>query len=395
MGCGFDGNLAAFESPLTEDLAFHQLALILSATFMCLSVSISCWLILDHALHYLKPYEQKHIIRILAVVPTYSILSFLSLLFYDKAVYLELLRSCYDAFAIASYFTLMCHYIAPSLHEQKEYFRNVRPKPWIFPLRNVAIPRSGLTWFNILYIGIFQFCVTRPLFAVIAFATQQTNLYCAYSSEPDKAHTWISLLQGAFVLVAMYCLSQFHKQLNEDLEAHKPALKLHCVKLVTFLCFWQNWLFGILAGQGVLRATPSIADVDILVGFPCMLICFEMTIFAGLYHWAFPYTPYDIDHQLRGSERPTNYTSAPHKAIVDAMNPWDYVKAAARGLRWLFHGVRHRRVDASYQDKEEEDSEKESELEYDTPQVVPGWKVVCTDPDELLHSTDRGPLRGV
>lgn len=329
------------------------------------------------------------------MIPTYSILSFLSLLFYEKAVYLELLRSCYEAFAIASYFTLMCHYVAPTLHDQKEYFRNVRPKPWMFPLRILAIPRSGLTWFNILYIGIFQFCVTRPFFAVIAFATHQTNLYCAYSSAPAKAHLWISLLQGAFVLVAMYCLLQFHNQLNEDLEAHKPALKLHCVKLVTFLCFWQNWLLGLLAGHGVLRATPSLAQLDILVGFPCVLICFEMTIFACLYHWAFPYTPYDIDHQLRGPERPTYYTSAPHEAIIDAMNPWDYAKAAARGLRWLFHGVRYRQDDASYQEEEDEDSEEESGLEYETPQLVPRCRGTCTDPDEHLHSVDHGPLRGV
>jgi hypothetical protein len=59
MGCGFDGSLIPFENLLTDALVFHQLALILSATFMCLSVNISCWLILDHALHYLKPYEQK------------------------------------------------------------------------------------------------------------------------------------------------------------------------------------------------------------------------------------------------------------------------------------------------------------------------------------------------
>lgn len=63
MGCGLDANLVAFEKPLTDDLVFHQLALILSATFMCLSVSISCWLILDHALHYLKPYEQKQYVH--------------------------------------------------------------------------------------------------------------------------------------------------------------------------------------------------------------------------------------------------------------------------------------------------------------------------------------------
>ena len=47
------------EQRLVEGLIFHQLALLLSALFMCLSVGSSFWLILAHALHYLRPYEQK------------------------------------------------------------------------------------------------------------------------------------------------------------------------------------------------------------------------------------------------------------------------------------------------------------------------------------------------
>jgi hypothetical protein len=47
------------EKKLTGIIFFHQLALILCAIFMCLSIGISGWLALDHSLHYLKPYEQK------------------------------------------------------------------------------------------------------------------------------------------------------------------------------------------------------------------------------------------------------------------------------------------------------------------------------------------------
>jgi hypothetical protein len=56
------------------------------------------------------------------MIPIYSILSFFSLIVTEQAVYLEVLRSGYEAYVIASFFTLLCHYIAPNLHEQKEYF---------------------------------------------------------------------------------------------------------------------------------------------------------------------------------------------------------------------------------------------------------------------------------
>ena len=95
------------------------------------------------------------------MIPIYAVVSFLSYLYYKKAIYFEVLRDCYEAFAIASFFTLMCHYIAPSLHEQKEYFRNVEPKNWVWPIPWMQKcsggegkgwlrkPRSGLTWFNV------------------------------------------------------------------------------------------------------------------------------------------------------------------------------------------------------------------------------------------------------
>lgn len=97
------------------------------------------------------------------MIPVYATVSFLSYLFYKHAIYFEVIRDCYEAFAIAAFFTLMCHYVAPTLHDQKEYFRTIKPKNWWSwnpvwlmqkctggenkgPFRK---PQSGLTWFNV------------------------------------------------------------------------------------------------------------------------------------------------------------------------------------------------------------------------------------------------------
>lgn len=93
------------------------------------------------------------------MVPIYATVSFLSYAFYWHAIYFEVVRDCYEAFAIASFFALLCHYIAPDLHSQKDYFRRIKPRPWVWPLNWLAkccgnlwrIPRSGLTWFNVRY----------------------------------------------------------------------------------------------------------------------------------------------------------------------------------------------------------------------------------------------------
>lgn len=95
------------------------------------------------------------------MLPVYSIVSFLSYLFYTHDIYFEVIRDCYEAFAIASFFTLLCNYIAPNLHEQKDYFRQLTPINWfwsVFGLQKctggqdkgiLRRPKSGLTWFNV------------------------------------------------------------------------------------------------------------------------------------------------------------------------------------------------------------------------------------------------------
>ncbi len=100
------------------------------------------------------------IIRILFMVPIYAAVSWLSIVYYTDYVYLSVLGDCYEAFAIASFFTLLCHYVAPDLHEQKNYFRTITPRKWIWPVPWIQkcwggetgiwrTPRSGLTWFNV------------------------------------------------------------------------------------------------------------------------------------------------------------------------------------------------------------------------------------------------------
>ncbi len=94
------------------------------------------------------------------MVPIYAFVSFLSYYYYKHAVYFEVIRDCYEAFAIASFFALLCHYIAPDLRSQKDYFRGLQPRGWVLPIswfRKCCCgqrgpwrtPRSGLTWFNV------------------------------------------------------------------------------------------------------------------------------------------------------------------------------------------------------------------------------------------------------
>jgi hypothetical protein len=95
------------------------------------------------------------------MIPVYAIVSIISYKYYKYAIYWEVGRDCYEAFAISSFFHLLCYYIAPTLHDQKNYFRTVNPRNWVWPMGWIQCctggkdkgifrrPRSGLTWFNV------------------------------------------------------------------------------------------------------------------------------------------------------------------------------------------------------------------------------------------------------
>lgn len=89
-----------------------------------------------------------------------------------------------------------------------------------------------------------------------------------------------------------------------------------------------------------------------------MLLCIEMAIFAVMHLWAFSWRPYRISSAIVASESVPGYgpTKASYKggflgwkAIFEAFNPWDLVKAIARSGRWLLVGRKQRLNDPSYQ----------------------------------------------
>lgn len=166
----------------------------------------------------------------------------------------------------------------------------------------------------------------------------------------------------------MYCVIQFYWQLREPLAEHRPFLKVLAIKLVVFLCFWQTACISLATSTlDLVRPNEIIAYPDLKVGIPALLVTFEMACFAIMHIWAYPYAPYLDDAPKtyypvadptsgaipKLNERSNNSSKLMgFKAIVDAINLWDVVKAFGRGMRWLFCGVKHRHADAAYRNGE-------------------------------------------
>ncbi|KAL4807761.1 organic solute transporter Ostalpha-domain-containing protein [Aspergillus unguis] len=348
-------------------LTFHDLCVIVVGAFAIVAGIISFYLIMRHATHYSKPIEQRHTIRILLMIPIYSLVAWLSTYYYKHAVYFDVLGDCYEAFTISAFFALLCHYIAPDLHSQKEYFRGIQPKNWVWPLTWLQkiwggkdgiwrVPRSGLTWFNVIWVGVFQYCLLRVLMTIVAVVTQKFDLYCESSLNPAFSHIWVLAIECVAVTIAMYCLIQFYIQIKDEISEHRPFLKITSIKLVIFLSFWQTSVISFLFSAGAIKASEKIAAPDLKVVLANLIISIEMALFAILHLWSFPWKPYaaglqtdEITDMFGNGKRTYQGGKWGMGALLDALNPIDLVRAVGRSMRWLFVGRKKRTLDPSYQ----------------------------------------------
>lgn len=165
----------------------------------------------------------------------------------------------------------------------------------------------------------------------------------------------------------MYCVIQFYVQLKNELSSHKPFLKVLAIKGVIFLSFWQTMAISVGTGEfDIISPTATLAYPDIAVGIPSLLLCIEMLLFSIMHIWAYPWRPYRQDAPPIFYPLPNKESTAPPqenihvppaggsiglKAIWDALNLWDVIKAFGRGMRWLFVGAKRRREDVSYRQK--------------------------------------------
>ena len=223
---------------------------------------------------------------------------------------------------------------------------------------------------------------------IVSVATQAFDVYCQSSKDPRYAYIWVAGTEALSVSVAMYCLVQFYIQLKQDLAPHRPFLKILCIKLVIFFCFWQSWIISLLTtDSGPLKASDKIGGPDWRIGLPSILVCVEMFIFAIMHLFAFPWKPYDLKNQFLTSEdAPKAYVHGPVRALISVFNPWDFVKGFGRGMRWLFYGSRHRKQDISYQTK----LEAVSTTAYEGPTFAGNGEIATELTDSRAKVTNNG-----
>lgn len=205
-----------------------------SASFVLLTFPISTRLIYMHLSHWHQPRVQKYIVRIITMIPIYSIESWLALRFKEFALYIETLRECYEAYAIFNFLYFLIAVLGDESHiifilKEKQSERGAHQwpislflSPWIM----------GYEFLMKCKFGVLQYVVLKISTGVMIVVLETFNLYGEGQFRFDRGFVYMCTINNLSQLWALYCMILFYLATREELAPWRPVGKFLCVKMV-------------------------------------------------------------------------------------------------------------------------------------------------------------------
>lgn len=272
---------------------------ILAGGFAILSVAFSFYEIIKHLINFTKPYLQRYIIRILLMVPIYSLNAWIAMIIPETGLYLDSMREVYESFVIYSFMKYLLNFLQFDTNLQ-QYIHHKTGPGHIFPFCCLPNCVGGRLFLIRCKHGILQYVVIRPITSVIAFTSQLFGFYGEGNYNPLSGYTYpvLLIINNGSQILAMYCLVIFYTGYQQELRPMKPLAKFFSIKLVVFFSFFQSVLIsGLLEIDFVeefFRGIFPELDDKISIGRKVqeLLICFDMLIAAIGHLFAFSYLPF-------------------------------------------------------------------------------------------------------
>lgn len=318
-------------------------ATLLAGSFVIFTLVLSFYLLFEHLSAYKNPEEQKFLIGVILMVPCYSVESFVSLVNPSLSVDCEILRDCYESFAMYCFGRYLVACLGgeeraiefmeregrasskmPLLEHGHE--RGIVKHP--FPMKYFLKPwKLGQWFYQIIKIGIIQYMIIKTLSAILAVILEAFGVYCDGEFKWGCGYPYIAVVLNFSQSWALYCLVQFYTITKDELAHIKPLPKFLTFKSIVFLTWWQGVAIAILYALGLFKS-PIAQALQFKSSVQDFIICIEMAIASVVHLYVFPATPYELmgDHfpgsisvlgdyasvdcpldpeEVRDSERPT------------------------------------------------------------------------------------------
>lgn len=280
-----------------------------AGAFVLIAVPVSVHGIIQHLVNYYMPQVQKYVIRILFMVPIFSIQAWFSLCFHSAAGYIRAFRELYEAFVLASF----VYYIIELLGGEEQLALKLRTKDAKhgrhgFLLRWCGEWQMGRPFMINCKYGVLQYVLVKIIATIVVIVLRSLGKFDTGAWGWDSAYTYIAVIMNFSIGYALYCLVKLYYATKDDLKEWNPVWKFLCIKGIIFFTFWQGFLIEVLHSFGVIQDVGNWDSEHVVDGLQDFLISFEMVFFAIAHRYAFPHT--DYIHYLRRHERSGKQSSS-------------------------------------------------------------------------------------
>ncbi|XP_073034879.1 protein LAZ1 homolog 2 [Primulina eburnea] len=282
----------------------HVPALIVAGFFVFIALSLSLFLTFRHLRSYNNPAEQKWIVAVLFMVPAYATESMLSLWNPKLSLACDILRSCYEAFALYAFGSYLIECLGGELRVL-DFLEDEAKKQISRPLLEgkkgarlkqrtycnfVCHPHVlGKDLFTIIKFGLVQYMILKTLCAFLTIVLELCGVYGDGQFKWYYGYPYITVVLNFSQMWALYCLVQFYNVAHEKLEPIRPLAKFISFKAIVFATWWQGVGIVLLC---TFRLLPN--EGKFKTGMQDFLICIEMAIAAIAHIFVFSAKPYDI-----------------------------------------------------------------------------------------------------
>lgn len=261
------------------------------------TVIMSLRLVYLHLTHWYMPDVQKYVVRILWMVPLYSVQSWLSLRFHEARIYIDTIRDLYEAYVIASFL----YYLIELLGGQDSLVAMLQRKDpslgrHAFPFSLVLKPwELGMEFMLQCKHGVLQYVVFKTFATMLTFVLEALGFYGEGQFDWRTAYPYLAFSLNISVMYALYCLVKLFHAVNYEL-CHPinwhPLGKFLCVKGVVFFTWWQSVVIFYLRAHGFIDEVGTWKADDVANGLQDYCICIEMVFFAIAHSYTFTYKEY-------------------------------------------------------------------------------------------------------
>ncbi|KAI4318584.1 hypothetical protein MLD38_032266 [Melastoma candidum] len=315
--------------------------IIVAGVCVLISLALSFYLLFEHLAAYKNPEEQKFLIGVILMVPCYAVESLVSLSKPSISVDCEILRDCYESFAMYCFGRYLVACLGgeertiefmerqgraaaktPLLEQYSEHGVIKHPFPMNFFLKPW---RLGEWLYQVIKIGIVQYMIIKSLSALLAVILEAFGVYCEGEFKWGCGYPYMAVILNFSQSWALYCLVQFYAVTKDELAHIKPLAKFVTFKSIVFLTWWQGVGIALLFQLGLFKS-PVAEALQAESSVQDFIICIEMGIASVVHLFVFPSKPYE----MMGDRFPGSVAVLGDYASVDCLVDPDEVRDSER-----------------------------------------------------------------